>query len=125
MENIPQTAKHIACDFFLDAKLVYATSNQTVFDCDDEVLIIRSDGCEAPVGSVGRLVVFHTQYGEQWQFRPYRFPTWRRVPDLDTPSSWAWRCLETGELITTAIGTVPGRGPGTPLSPDDADHLPF
>lgn len=125
MENIPQTGKHVACDFFLDAKLVYVARDQAVFDCNDKLLIIGLGSNEASVGSVGRLVVFHGWHGEQWQFRPYRFPTWRRVPDLDTPSSWAWRCTETGELTTTTIGTVPGHAPNAPSSSDGAGDFPF
>ncbi|MEW6230407.1 MAG: hypothetical protein AB1700_20350, partial [Bacillota bacterium] len=84
MENIPQIGKQVTCDFILDTMLVYATRNQAVFNCDDELLTVWIDSTETPVGSVGRLVVFHTRHGAQWQFRPYRFQNWRRVPDLDT-----------------------------------------
>jgi hypothetical protein len=65
MENIPQIGKQVTCDFIPDAMLVYATRNQAIFNCDDELLTVRFDSTEAPVGSVGRLVVSHTQRGAQ------------------------------------------------------------
>jgi hypothetical protein len=126
MENVPQSAKHVACDFFLDVELLCIVRDEAVFDFGEEVRVVRLDNCAAQVGEFGRLALFHTQHGERWQFRPYRSSTWRRVPELDTPSSWTWRCIKTGEFTTTAIGTLPSHQPTTHLPPEDEnDGLPF
>lgn len=125
MENVPQSPIHVTGDFFLDAELVCVIRNQAVVDCGDEVRLIQLDNCDVQAGTVGRLVVFYTVHGERWQFRPYREQDWRRVPSLDTPSSWAWRCVRTGELTNTAIGSLPAHGPTASHRPDDEGDLPF
>lgn len=120
MENIPQSSKHVACDFFLDVELLCVVRDKAVFDFGEEVRVVQLDNSEAQVGEFGRLALFHTQHGERWQFRPYKSNSWRRVPDLDTPSSWAWRCMKTGELTITAVGSVPNHAP-TVLPPPEAE----
>lgn len=125
MENIPESAKHVTCDFFLDAVLACVVRDLAAVDCVDEVRLVRLDSNDAPVGTVGRLVVFYTPHGERWQFRPYRFQSWRRMPSLDTPSNWAWRCIETGELTTTAIGCLPGHAPAALPRVNNEDDQPF
>lgn len=125
MENIPQSPRHVSCDFFLDAELVCTRRNQTVFDFNDELQLVQLDSNEALVGTVGRLAVFYTPFGERWQFRPYRFQTWRRMPGLDTALSWTWRCIETGELTTTPIGSVPSYAPTALPRSGDVDDLQF
>lgn len=125
MENVPQSPIHVACDYFLDAVLACVVRDQATIDCINEVRLVRLDNNEAPVGTVGRLVVFYTPHGEHWQFRPYRHQSWRRMPDLDTASNWAWRCVETGELTTTMIGSIPANAPTTSPQSDDVGDLPF
>ncbi|MCT7325021.1 hypothetical protein [Ralstonia mojiangensis] len=124
MENVPESAKHVACEFFLDVELLCLVRNQAVFDFGEEVRIIKLDNSEVQAGEVGRLALFHTRHGERWQFRPYQSGNWRRVPDLDTPSRWTWRCIRTGEVTTTAIGTLPSHAPTAhPPSEDEHDGL--
>jgi hypothetical protein len=126
MENIPQSAKHVACDFFLDVELLCIVRDEAVFDFGEEVRVIRLNNTDAQIGEFGRLALFHTQDGEHWQFRPYRSVSWRRMPELDTQSSWTWRCIKTGEFTTTAIGTLPGDKPTVHLPPGDENTgLPF
>lgn len=126
MENVPESAKHVACEFFLDVELLCLVRNQAVFDFGEEVRIIKLDNSEVQVGEVGRLALFHTRHGERWQFRPYRPGNWRRLPDLDTPSCWTWRCIRTGEVTTTAIGALPSHTLAADLpSEDQRDGLPF
>ena len=125
MENIPQSAKHITCDFFLDVELLCVVRDAAVFDFGDEIRVIWWDNNEATAGDVGRLALFHTEHGERWQFRPYRSKTWRRVPDLDAPFGWAWRCIQTGELTTTAIGAVPNHTPTALLPREEENDFPF
>ncbi|RAS32060.1 hypothetical protein [Paraburkholderia bryophila] len=126
MENIPGSAKHVACDFFLDVQLLCIVRDEAVFDFGEEIRVFKLDNSEAQVGQFGRLALFHTRHGERWQFRPYRSGSWRRVPELDTPSSWVWRCIKTGDLITTAIGVVPNHTPTAHLPPEDEnDGFPF
>jgi len=125
MDNIPQSPIHVTCDFFLDAVLISVVRDQATIDCGDEARLVRLEKNEASVGTVGRLVVFYTPHGERWQFRPYRHQSWRRMPGLDTASTWAWRCIETGELTTTMIGSIPGHAPTALPQADDADDLPF
>lgn len=125
MENIPQSAKHVACDFFLDVELLCVVRDEAVFDFGEEIRVITLDNSEAQIGEFGRLALFHTQHGDRWQFRPYRSGSWRRVPDLDTPSSWTWRCIKTGDFTTTAIGVVPSRTPTALLPPEEENDFPF
>lgn len=97
-----------------------------LFDFGEEVRVVWLDNSEAQVGEVGRLALFHTGHGERWQFRPYQSGTWRRVPELDTPSSWTWCCIKTGDLTNRAIGILPSHKPTThfPLE-DENTGLPF
>ncbi|NMV37891.1 hypothetical protein [Ralstonia insidiosa] len=126
MENASESAKHVTCEFFLDVELLCIVRDQAVFDFGEEVRIIKLHNCEAQAGEVGRLALFHTRHGERWQFRPYRLSNWRRVPNLDTPSCWTWRCIRTGEVTTTAIGTLPSHTLTAHLpSEDELDGLPF
>ncbi|WP_322019322.1 hypothetical protein [Paraburkholderia tropica] len=121
MENIPESPKHIACDFFLDVELLCIVRDEAVFDFGEQIRVVRLENTAVQVGEVGRLVLFHTAHGQRWQFRPYRSNSWRRVPELDTPSSWTWRCIKTGEFIATAIGTLPSDKPFVHLPPADED----
>lgn len=126
MENIPQSTKHVACDFFLDVELLCIVRDEAVFDFGEEVRVIRLDNTEVQVGEVGRLALFHTRLGERWQFRPYLSGSWRRVPELDTPSSWTWRCIKTGEFTATAIGTLPSHKPTAYLAQEGGNNgFPF
>lgn len=125
MENIPQSAKSIACDFFLDVELLCIVRDEAVFDFGEQVRVVRLDSNTAQVGEVGRLALFHTQHGERWQFRPYKSNSWRRVPDLDTPSCWAWRCVKTGGLTITAVGSVPNHASTAPRPPEAENDFPF
>jgi hypothetical protein len=125
MHNIPQTSILVTCDFFLDALLVSVVRDQATIDCGDEARLVRLDRNEASVGMVGRLVVIYTPHGERWQFLPYKYQSWRRIPDLDTASTWGWRCKETGEWTKTVIGTVPDHAPTALSRADDADDLPL
>jgi hypothetical protein len=126
MDNIPQSSKHVACDFFLDVELLCVVRDEAVFDFGEETRVIKLDNSEAQVGEFGRLALFHTQHGERWQFRPYRSGSWRRMPELDTTSSWTWRCAKTGEFTAAEIGVVPNHKPTTHLSPEDENNgFPF
>lgn len=125
MENIPQSAKHVACDFFLDVELLCVVRDEAVFDFGEEIRVITLDNSEAQIGEFGRLALFHTQHGDRWQFRPYRSGSWRRVPELDTPSSWTWRCIKTGDFTTTGIGVVPSCTPTALLPPEEENDFPF
>jgi hypothetical protein len=126
MENIHESAKHVACDFFLDVELLCVVRDEAVFDFGEELRVIKLENCQAQVGEFGRLALFHTPHGEQWQFRRYQSDTWRRVPELDTPSSWVWRCIKTGDFTATAIGVVPSHTPTAHLPPEAENNgFPF
>lgn len=126
MENIPESAKHIACDFFLDVELLCVVRDEAVFDFGDEVHVIKLGNGQAQVGEFGRLALFHTAHSEQWQFRPYQSVSWRRAPELDSPSNWVWRCIRTGEFAITAIGTLPTHQPTAHLPVEDVrNEFPF
>lgn len=64
MENIPRSAKHVACDFFLDVELLCIVRDEAVFDFGEEVRVIRLESSEVQVGEVGCLALFHTGHGD-------------------------------------------------------------